>query len=75
MGAWHNGHNITLVDNENTLKSFWVYSGLRLQVQEIGSNSRGAGQAGEASYVDPWRQAGNRALPSERGLKEVLFRW
>ena len=37
------GNNISLVDNENTLKSFWLYSevtGLRIQVQEVGSNSR-----------------------------------
>ena len=53
------GNNITLVDNENTLKSFWLYSevtGLRIQVQEVGSTPGAL------------RQLGSEAMPSERGL-------
>ena len=51
----NNGHNITLVDNENTLKSFWLYSeGYRTQDTGTGGRIELARHwADSASYDDP----------------------
>ena len=63
------GNNLSLVDNENTLKSFWLYSEVyRTQVTGTGGRIELAVHwADSASYDDHLKTDGTGAMPSGRG--------